>query len=438
MPDSANLGDALSVGTFTLLFLSALTLMIVLRLWLGARQIAYVRAHRNAVPAQFADRITLSAHQKGADYCITRVRFGRLALAVEVALLLAFTLGGGLQALHDFWSVRLDGIGYGVALIFSVMAISGAVDLPLSLYSQFVIEQRFGFNRMTLRLFLVDLVKQLALGAVIGTPVLIAILWLMARMGEAWWLYVWLFWCAFNLLILFVYPAWIAPLFNRFTPLADEGLKTRIEALLTRCGFANSGLFVMDGSKRSAHGNAYFTGFGRNKRIVFFDTLLSRLDPPEVEAVLAHELGHFSHRHIVKRIVLIFGATLLLLYLLGYVMQTGWFYAELGVSAAGARNTAMALILFFEVIPVFSFLATPLSSLLSRRHEFEADRYAAAHASASDLVKALVKLYEDNAATLTPDPLHSLFYDSHPPAAQRIARLSALSSDNPAMPPAHR
>ena len=436
MPDSANLPALFSASTFTLIFLSALALMLALRLWLGTRQIAHVRAHRDTVPAQFADRITLAAHQKAADYCITRVRFGRLALAVEVAVLLAFTLGGGLQALHDVWSVRLDGIGYGLGLIFSVMLISGAVDLPLSLYAQFVIEQRFGFNRMTLRLFLVDLAKQLALGAVIGTPVLIAVLWLMARMGEAWWLYVWLFWCAFNLLILFVYPTWIAPLFNRFTPLEDGNLKARIEALLTRCGFASSGLFVMDGSKRSAHGNAYFTGFGRNKRIVFFDTLLSRLDPPEVEAVLAHELGHFSHRHIVKRIVLIFGATLLLLYLLGQAMQTGWFYEGLGVGAPSARNTAMALILFFEVIPVFSFLATPLSSLLSRRHEFEADRYAAAHASASDLVKALVKLYEDNAATLTPDPLHSLFYDSHPPAAQRVARLSALSSNFPRTSPA--
>jgi STE24 endopeptidase len=424
MSDSA----ASSVSAFSLAFLAALALMAALRLWLGARQIAHIRAHRAAVPAQFADRVSLAAHQKAADYCVARVRFGRLALAAEVAVLLAFTLGGGLQALHDFWSPRLDGLWYGVALIFSVTAIAAAVDLPMSLYTQFVIEQRFGFNRMTLRLFLLDLAKQLALGAAIGTPVLLAVLWLMARMGEAWWLYVWLFWCGFNLLILFVYPAWIAPLFNTFTPLDDAALKARIEALLARCGFASSGLFVMDGSRRSAHGNAYFTGFGKTKRIVFFDTLLGRLEPQEVEAVLAHELGHFKHRHIVKRIALIFGMTLFLLYVLGRLMHAGWFYAGLGVTAEDARNTAMALILFFQTVPVFTFLATPLASLLSRRHEFEADRYAAEHAAAGDLTKALVKLYEDNAATLTPDPLHSLFYDSHPPAAQRIARLAALSS----------
>lgn len=413
-----------SLNSFSLAFLAALFLMIGLRLWLGARQIAHVQAHRETVPQQFADRVSLGAHRKAADYCVARTRFGRLALAVEVAVLLAFTLGGGLQALHDFWSPRLDGLWYGVALIFSVTAISGAIDLPLSMYMQFVIEQKFGFNRMTLRLFVTDHLKQIALGAAIGTPVLLAVLWLMARMGESWWLYVWLFWCAFNLLILFVYPTWIAPLFNKFTPLEDAALKARIEALLSRCGFASSGLFVMDGSKRSAHGNAYFTGFGKTKRIVFFDTLLSRLQPEEVEAVLAHELGHFKRRHIVKRIAMIFGMTLLLLFALGQLMSTDWFYTGLGVTDEDARNTAMALILFFLVVPVFTFLATPLGSLLSRRHEFEADRYAAEHASAADLIKALVKLYEDNAATLTPDPLHSLFYDSHPPAALRVSRLS--------------
>ena len=402
--------------------------MAALRLWLGSRHISHILAARGSVPEQFADRISLHAHQRAADYSVTRTRFGRLALAIEIVVLLAFTLGGGLQALHDFWSPQLQGVWYGVALIVSVMAISGLIDLPLSLYMQFVIEERFGFNRMTLRLFIVDLIKQLALGLVIGTPVLLAVLWLMAQMGERWWLYVWLFWCAFNLLILFVYPTWIAPLFNTFTPLEDAALKERIEALLSRCGFSTSGLFVMDGSKRSAHGNAYFTGFGRTKRIVFFDTLLGKLQPEEVEAVLAHELGHFHHRHIVKRIVLIFGTTLILLFALGQLMQTGWFYTGLGVSSNDAHNTAMALILFFLTVPVFTFLTTPLASLLSRRHEFEADRYAASHASAPDLVKALVKLYEDNAATLTPDPLHSLFYDSHPPAALRIARLSSLDT----------
>jgi STE24 endopeptidase len=414
-----------SLNSFSVAFLAALALMIALRLWLGQRQITHILQHRDAVPPQFADRVSIYAHQKAADYSVTRTRFGRFGLAVEVAVLLAFTFGGGLQLLHDFWSVRLDGLGYGVALIVSVTTISGLIDLPLSLYTQFVIEERFGFNRMTLRLFFADLAKQLALGLIIGIPVLLAVLWLMAQMGANWWLYVWLFWCGFNLLILFIYPAWIAPLFNKFTPLEDTALKQRIEALLSRCGFASSGLFVMDGSKRSAHGNAYFTGFGKTKRIVFFDTLLGRLQPEEVEAVLAHELGHFRHRHIVKRIVMIFAMTLLLLYALGQLMLTDWFFAGLGVNEADAHNTAMALILFFLTVPVFTFLATPLASLLSRRHEYEADHYAAEHASAADLVQALVKLYEDNAATLTPDPLHSLFYDSHPPAALRIARLTA-------------
>ena len=412
------------LNTFSLVFLGALALMVALRVWLDARQVSHIIAHRESIPTQFAERISLSAHQKAADYSVTRTRFGRLTLAIEVAVLLAFTLGGGLQALHDFWVLQLHGIWYGVALIFSTVTISGVVDLPLSLYMQFVIEEKFGFNRMTLRLFITDLIKQLTLGLAIGTPVLLAVLWLMAQMGERWWLYVWLFWCAFNLLILFIYPTWIAPLFNKFTPLEDAALKARIEALLTRCGFSSSGLFVMDGSKRSAHGNAYFTGFGKTKRIVFFDTLLGKLPPEEVEAVLAHELGHFRHRHIVKRIVLIFGTTLLLLFALGQLMQTDWFYTGLGVTGTEAHNTAMALVLFFLTMPVFTFLATPLASLLSRRHEFEADRYAAEHASATDLIKALVKLYEDNATTLTPDPLHSLFYDSHPPASLRISRLS--------------
>jgi STE24 endopeptidase len=411
-------------NTFSLAFLLALALMVALRLWLSQRQIAHVLAHRAAVPAQFADRLELGAHQKAADYTVSRTRFGRLALAVEVAVLLAFTFGGGLQALHDFWSPRLDGLSYGVALIFSVMVVSGIIDLPLSLYRQFVIEEKFGFNRMTPKLFAIDLIKQTALGAAIGTPVILAILWLMAQMGSLWWLYVWLFWCSFNLLILFVYPTWIAPIFNKFSPLEDAALKTRIEALLERCGFATSGLFVMDGSKRSSHGNAYFTGFGKTKRIVFFDTLLGRLQPVEVEAVLAHELGHFKHRHVIKRIVLLFAMSLGFLAVLGQLIDAPWFFTGLGVQMGKPeQNTALALILFFLTVPVFTFLLTPLSSLLSRRDEFEADRYAATHASADDLVHALVKLYEDNAATLTPDPLHSLFYDSHPPAALRIARL---------------
>ena len=411
--------------TFSFVFILALCATVALRCWLAVRQLKHVAAHREAVPAQFAGRITLGSHQKAADYSMTRTRLGFLSLAIEVAVLLAFTLGGGLQLLHDWWATRLDGLAYGVALIFSVMAISSLVDLPLLLYTQFVVEEKFGFNRMTLKLFFADLAKQTLLGALIGTPLLLAVLWLMAQAGSLWWLYTWVFWCAFNLLILLIYPTWIAPLFNKFTPLADDELKARIENLLTRCGFASSGLFVMDGSKRSNHGNAYFTGLGKSKRIVFFDTLLSRLQGGEIEAVLAHELGHFKHRHVMKRIVLMFSLSLGFLAVLGQLMTADWFYRGLGVST---QNTALALILFFLVVPVFTFLLTPLSSLLSRRHEFEADRYAAEHASASELTNALVKLYEDNAATLTPDPLHSLFYDSHPPAALRIAHLAQLSA----------
>jgi len=408
-------------NTFSVAFLLALALMVVLRRRLSQRQISHVLAHRSVVPVQFAGRIELPAHQKAADYTVAQTRFGDVGLAFEVMLLLAFTLGGGLQALHNFWTARLDGMGYGIALIFSVMAISSLVDLPLSLYSQFVIEEEFGFNRMTIKLFVIDLLKQTALGLVIGTPVLLAVLWLMAKMGNLWWLYVWLFWCAFNLLMLFIYPSWIAPLFNTFAPLEDAPLKARIEDLLQRCGFASSGLFVMDGSKRSNHGNAYFTGFGKTKRIVFYDTLLKRLQASEVEAVLAHELGHFKRRHVVKRIAVLFALSLGFLALLGQLIDAEWFFRGLGVST---QNTVLALILFFFVVPVFTFLITPLMSVFSRRHEFEADQYAAQHASADDLVKALVKLYEDNAATLTPDPLHSLFYDSHPPAAIRIERLA--------------
>ena len=409
-----------SLNTFSIVFLAALSLMVALRLWLAQRQISHVLAHRAAVPPRFAGRIELPAHQKAADYTVARTRFGRISLVVEIVVLLGLTFGGALQALHDFWVTQTEGLIYGLALIFSTMAVSGLIDLPLSLYRQFVIEEKFGFNRMTFKLFLTDLVKQTALGAVIGAPVILAVLWLMAQMGALWWIDVWLFWCGFNLLILFIYPTWIAPIFNKFAPLDDVPLKARIEALLQRCGFATSGLFVMDGSKRSSHGNAYFTGFGKTKRIVFFDTLLGRLQPTEVEAVLAHELGHFKHHHVIKRIVLLFALSLGFLAALGQLIEAPWFFNGLGVIA---QNTTLALILFSLVAPVFAFMLTPLMSLLSRRHEFEADRYAAEHASADDLMQALVKLYEDNASTLTPDPVYSLFYDSHPPAALRIARL---------------
>ena len=405
---------------FTLLFLAAFTLTLAARLWLKLRQIRHVAAHRNAVPAEFAERISLASHQKAAAYTIDRSRTAILGTLSEAVLLLAFTLGGGLAALHGLWSAQFGGLAYGLAMIFSVVFISGLIDLPLSLYSQFVVEARHGFNRMTPALFVSDLVKQTLLGLAIGAPVIAVVLWLMDAMGERWWLWVWLFWSGFNLLLLFIYPTWIGPLFNKFTPLPEGEAKTRIEALLDRCGFRSNGLFVMDGSKRSAHGNAYFTGFGDNKRIVFFDTLLARLTPGEIEAVLAHELGHFRKKHIVQRIALMFAGSLAFLWLLGQLLDAPWFYAGLGVPAQG---TALALILFFLVVPVFLFPLAPLSSRWSRRHEFEADAYAAAHADAGELVRALVKLYEDNASTLTPDPLHSLFHDSHPPAAQRIAQL---------------
>ncbi|MBS1160331.1 MAG: family peptidase [Proteobacteria bacterium] len=410
--------------TFSTLFIAAFALTLLGRLWLTRRQIRHVAAHRAAVPADFAERIGLEAHQKAADYTIARNHLGWRTSLVDAALLLTLTLGGGLAWLHEFWASRLDGLPYGLALIFSLLLISGIIDLPFSLYRQFVIEARFGFNRMTLRLFFSDLLKQALLGLAIGTPVILAVLWLMGAMGSYWWLYVWLFWCIFNLLILFIYPTWIAPLFNKFSPLAEGEMKSRIEALLGRCGFRSNGLFVMDGSKRSSHGNAYFTGFGDNKRIVFFDTLLARLAPAEVEAVLAHELGHFRQHHVVQRIALMFALSLAFLWLLGQLIDASWFYAGLGVPA---QNTALALVLFFLVIPVFTFPLSPLGSYLSRRNEFAADAYAAEHAAASDLIRALVKLYEDNASTLTPDPLHSLFYDSHPPAAQRIARLQELA-----------
>lgn len=409
---------------FTLLFLAAFTLTLSARLWLTLRHIRFVSAHRTNVPGEFAERISLPAHQKAADYTVDRSKFSLQTTLVDAALLLALTLGGGLAWLHDFWTIRLDGLSYGLAIIFSVMFVSAIIDLPFSLYRQFIIEARHGFNRMSLGLFFSDLLKQSLIGLLIGTPVILAVLWLMTAMGNAWWFYVWLFWSAFNLLIMFIYPTWIAPLFNKFSPLEEGEMKTRIEALLARCGFRSSGLFVMDGSKRSSHGNAYFTGFGNNKRIVFFDTLLSRLAPTEVEAVLAHELGHFRKRHILQRIVLMFAVSLGFLWLLGQLIDATWFYNGLGVPA---QNTALALVLFFLVIPVFTFPLAPLGSYLSRRNEFEADAYAAEHASAGDLVRALVKLYEDNASTLTPDPLHSLFYDSHPPAAQRIAHLQGAA-----------
>jgi STE24 endopeptidase len=410
-------------------FLAALAAATGIRLWLAGRQIRHVRAHRNAVPEGFSEAISLASHRKAADYSVARTWLGLVDLVVGVAVLLALTLGGLLQALSDAWAGLFDpgDLWHGVALIVSVVVLLSAVELPITVYRTFVVEARFGFNRMTPVLFVADLARQTGLGMLLGVPLVVLVLWLMARMGELWWLYVWLAWMAFNLAILLIYPTFIAPLFNRFTPLADPALAGRVEALLVRCGFTSKGLFVMDGSKRSTHGNAYFTGFGAAKRIVFFDTLLSRLAPAEVEAVLAHELGHFKRHHVWKRIGVLFAVSLALLWMLGQLTGQAWFYEGLGVSAP---STAVALLLFFLVMPVFGFFLQPLTSLYSRKHEFEADAYAASHSSAADLVKALVKLYQDNAATLTPDPLHSAFYDSHPPAATRVARLVARGSES--------
>jgi STE24 endopeptidase len=408
----------------TAVFLIALALATAVRLWLSRRHIEHIAAHRDAVPAEFSEHIALAAHQKAADYTIAKARLGVFETLAAAALLLGFTLGGGLQFLSEAWERVFEAGSYahGIALIVSAALISTLVDLPFSLYRTFVIEARFGFNRMSLALFLTDLAKLAAVGALLGIPLVFLVLWLMAKMGSTWWLYVWLAWVAFNLLLATIYPTLIAPLFNRFSPLEDANLRSRIESLLAKCGFRARGLFVMDSSKRSGHGNAYFTGFGASKRIVLFDTLISRLAPSEIEAVLAHELGHFSLHHVWKRMVLVFGASLAALWLLGWLIGQDWFYAALGLRS---QSTAMALVLFSMVVPVFSFLLQPLASLYSRLHEFEADAYAARHSDARDLVRALVKLYQDNAATLTPDPLHSAFYDSHPPALTRIARLQA-------------
>jgi len=409
---------------FTLIFIAALIATTTTRLWLARRHLRHIRMHRDTVPQDFADHIGLESHQKAADYSSAKTRLDVMQICLDTTLLLAFSLGGGIQLLADFWQGLLgEGLWRGVALIASILVVSSLFELPLNLYRTFVIDARFGFNKMTIGLFTADLLKQTLIGAALGIPLLLGVLWLMEQMGPHWWLYVWLAWMSFNLLILLLYPTVIAPLFNKFMPLQDQVLATRIETLLQKCGFKSQGLFVMDGSRRTSHGNAYFSGLGASKRIVFFDTLLARLNHDEIEAVLAHELGHFKRRHVIKRIAAMFALSLAGLWLLGWLMPQPWFYQGLGVTSQG---TATALLLFLLISPVFTFLLHPLSSLYSRKHEFEADRYAAENASGEQLIHALVKLYNDNAATLTPDPLHSLFYDSHPAAGQRVAHLRAL------------
>jgi STE24 endopeptidase len=410
-------------------FAAALLATVGLKFWLASRQIRHVAANRGAVPPVFAATVSLDAHQKAADYTLVRSRFGLVTLALGTALLLGWTLLGGLDALNaavrDAVLPRWGRLPYQLVLLAAFAFISGLLDAPLEVYNTFRIEQRFGFNRMTWKLYLVDAAKGLAVGALIGLPLAALVLWIMAGTGAWWWLWAWGAWVAFQLLMLVIYPTVIAPLFNKFEPLPDESLKARVQALMARCGFAAKGLFVMDGSRRSAHANAYFTGLGSAKRVVFFDTLLARLTPGEVEAVLAHELGHFKLRHVPKRMVVIFGLSLLALALLGWLSQQQWFYTGLGVTPnLGAPNDALALLLFMLALPPFTFLLMPLASRVSRRHEFEADAYACAQASGRDLATALLKLLEDNAGTLTPDPVYVTFYYSHPPAVERLAALT--------------
>ncbi|MGI9133811.1 MAG: M48 family metallopeptidase [Rhodoferax sp.] len=408
-------------------FVCALLATLALKFWLASRQLRCVAEHRHAVPEAFAASISLAAHQKAADYTLTKTRFALVELAWGAALTLGWTLLGGLSWLDQaLLSLTGNGLTQQVALMAAFTAIGGVLDLPFTLYQTFVIEQRFGFNKTSAALWLRDFVKSTLLAVLLGLPLLTLVLWMMDALGARWWLWTWCFWMAFNLAVMLIYPLWIAPLFNKFQPLTDPAVVTRVSALMQRCGFSSKGFFVMDGSKRSAHANAYFTGFGASKRVVFYDTLLAQLAPAEVDAVLAHELGHFRHRHIAKRVLVLFAISLVGFYALGWLCQQVWFYTGLGVlpHTIGSNN-ALALLLFMQVLPLCGALLSPLLAQMSRRHEFEADAFAAAHTRASDLSGALLKLYQDNAATLTPDPLYVKFYYSHPPASERLGRLQA-------------
>jgi STE24 endopeptidase len=418
--------------TFTVIISIALVLGLLVRFYLASRQIRHVSQNRNVVPPAFAASISLASHRKAADYTVTKARFGLIEMAFGAALLLGWTLLGAIDAINQ--AISSSGLTtYGallpqLALLAAFAIISGILDLPFTLYSTFVIEERFGFNKITLKLWLSDAVKGLVVGALIGLPIVALILWLMGSAGSLWWLWAWATWMGFNLLILVLYPTVIAPMFNKFKPLDDETLKARVTALMQRCGFAAKGLFVMDGSKRSAHANAYFTGFGAAKRVVFYDTLLKQLNPDEVDAVLAHELGHFKHKHIIKRIVGMFAMSLLGFALLGWLSLQVWFYTGLGVTPnLSSSNDALALLLFMLVVPLFSFFVSPIFAQFSRKHEFEADAYAVLQTDGKDLQSALLKLYQDNASTLTPDPVFVKFYYSHPPASERLARMNATA-----------
>lgn len=411
---------------FTQIFVAVIVISFSIRVWLGLRHIRHIQQHRQQVPKAFEETISLEAHQRAADYTTAKVKLRLSETVIESAVLIALTLGGILQNLDELWQQWLPDheIIRGALVICSAMLISSAATLPFDYIQTFKIDEKFGFNKMSRAMFFADLVKHSIVGLLLGGPILFAALWLMQGAGDWWWLYLWLIWSAFNLFMLAVYPIWIAPLFNKFTPMEDQSLKARIEGLLKKCGFASQGLFVMDGSTRSGHGNAYFTGFGKNKRVVFFDTLLEKLNADEIEAVLAHELGHFKHQHVIKRIFMMFGLSLLGLALLGFLMKQDWFYHGLGVMQA---SNHMALLLFLIVSPVFMFILRPLLAAYSRTNEFEADHYASQQSQPQYLIDALVKLYRDNASTLTPDPLHSAFYDSHPPASLRIAKLQTYA-----------
>ena len=424
---------SLTSSAFTVLFVVALFATLALRLWLAARQIAHVRAHRGATPSAFARRIDDASHRKAADYTIAKQKLGVVESIADAAILLLITLGGGVAWLAAITDARsLGPLVRDAILLVGVALIGGCASLPFSWWRTFRVEARFGFNRTTPLAWIVDILKGVAVGSVLGLPLVFVVLWLMRSSGAWWWLWVWVAWMSFQLLVLVLYPTVIAPLFNRFSPLPPGAARDRIEALLVRCGFTASGLFVMDGSRRSAHGNAYFTGFGRAKRVVFFDTLLARLAPEEIEAVLAHELGHFRLRHVLKRVVWSALLSLSLLAVLAWLSGAPWFYAGLGIPPGDVERAlarpGVALALFTLVLPVFTFALAPLSAAYSRRHEFEADAFAARESSARALVAALIKLYDDNASTLTPDPIHSAFYDSHPPAAVRVARLDSLAN----------
>jgi STE24 endopeptidase len=409
----------------TTAFAIAVVANVLLKFWLASRQIRHVAAHRSAVPKAFTSRISLAAHHKAADYTIAQSRLGMLELAWGCVTLLAWTLLGGLDALNHAVSAYVtQGLAQEVSLILCFIAISSLLDLPFSVYRTFVLEQRFGFNKTTWSLWVKDQLKSMSIGALIGVPLSSLILWLMGAMGTAWWIWTWMVWIGFNLLLLLIYPTWIAPLFNQFKPLDDPKLTARVSQLMERCGFRSKGFFVMDGSRRSAHANAYFTGFGASKRVVFYDTLLQQLSEDEVDAVLAHELGHFRHKHIVQRIVLLFTLSLIGFMALGWLSTQAWFYTGLGVIPnLYGPNNALALLLFAMAAPLITSFLSPLMTQLSRKHEFEADAYAASQTSGTYLGNALLKLYEDNASTLTPDPLYVKFYYSHPPAFERLDRL---------------